>query len=242
LSLNKRKRQPSQGTSEHDVQQSTSTNQLNSTLNTSESAHMSISREERKRLKKIRKDKVRQMEVSGNGDLYAERKHKKKHKCNDELCRHRKHKKRRKHKKHHHEKPVYTNTDDLDNEEQRRLEHLHIVQSSTVQSVSNDSNNNEDDFDFEEYDEDHDNMSHDSASQNGSVTQYEIVQKHEEPKAIKEEKEDTMTSETATESSGSLYVSNRLFLSVYQLLIISFLYLNSNQRNLSRKWRKPINL
>lgn len=34
-------------------------------------------------------------------DANAKR-HKHKHKCGDELCKHRKHKKRRKHKKHHH--------------------------------------------------------------------------------------------------------------------------------------------
>lgn len=47
-------------------------------------------REERKRLKKLHKER--------------EREHKKKYKCYDDLCKHRKHKKRRKHKKHHHEK------------------------------------------------------------------------------------------------------------------------------------------
>lgn len=38
-----------------------------------------------------------------------DKKHKHKHKCGDEFCKHRKHKKRRKHKKHHHrdtESPV----------------------------------------------------------------------------------------------------------------------------------------
>lgn len=170
------------------------------------------------------------METSRNGDHCVERKHKKKHKCYDELCRHRKHKKRRKHKKHHHEKPIYTNADDLDAEEQQRLEHLHIVQSSTVQSVSNDSNNNEDDFEFEEDDDEHDNMSHDSVSQNESVTQYEIVQKREEPKAvnIKEEKEDTMTSETPTESSGSVYVSIRKIWCTHPILRISRKVLKTN--------------
>lgn len=45
-------------------------------------------REERKRLKKLHKER--------------EREHKKKYKCFDDTCKHRKHKKRRKHKKHHH--------------------------------------------------------------------------------------------------------------------------------------------
>lgn len=49
-------------------------------------------------MKKLRKDKLRQLATS---DPNAKR-HKHKHKCGDELCKHRKHKKRRKHKKHHH--------------------------------------------------------------------------------------------------------------------------------------------
>ncbi|XP_055326828.1 protein winged eye isoform X6 [Sitodiplosis mosellana] len=55
---------------------------------------------ERRRLKKLRKDKLRQL--SSNDDPNGKHKHKHKHKCGDELCKHRKHKKRRKHKKHHH--------------------------------------------------------------------------------------------------------------------------------------------
>lgn len=49
-------------------------------------------------MKRLRKDKLRQLVSS---DPNAKR-HKHKHKCGDELCKHRKHKKRRKHKKHHH--------------------------------------------------------------------------------------------------------------------------------------------
>lgn len=49
-------------------------------------------------MKKLRKDKLRQLASS---DPNAKR-HKHKHKCGDDLCKHRKHKKRRKHKKHHH--------------------------------------------------------------------------------------------------------------------------------------------
>lgn len=55
---------------------------------------------ERRRLKKLRKDKMRQL--SSTDDPNAKHKHKHKHKCGDDLCKHRKHKKRRKHKKHHH--------------------------------------------------------------------------------------------------------------------------------------------
>lgn len=49
-------------------------------------------------MKKLRKDRLRQLT---SADPNAKR-HKHKHKCGDELCKHRKHKKRRKHKKHHH--------------------------------------------------------------------------------------------------------------------------------------------
>lgn len=55
---------------------------------------------ERRRLKKIRKDKMRQRQLLNADDPNAKR-HKHKHKCTDETCKHRKHKKRRKHKKHH---------------------------------------------------------------------------------------------------------------------------------------------
>lgn len=51
-------------------------------------------------MKKLRKDKMRQL--SSTDEPNAKHKHKHKHKCGDELCKHRKHKKRRKHKKHHH--------------------------------------------------------------------------------------------------------------------------------------------
>ncbi|XP_053667558.1 protein winged eye [Anopheles marshallii] len=71
--------------------------------------HDEAYREERRRLKKIRKDKLRRL-AANNAELQAAggggpvHKHKKsKSKCYDELCKHRKHKKRRKHKKHHRE-------------------------------------------------------------------------------------------------------------------------------------------
>lgn len=62
------------------------------------------SNRERRRLKKLRKDKMRQL--SSTDEPNAKHKHKHKHKCGDELCKHRKHKKRRKHKKHHHRSAV----------------------------------------------------------------------------------------------------------------------------------------
>lgn len=175
-SLNKRKRPLSQGApSDHEK---TSSNVVDSTIKS----------KERKRLKKIRKDKLRlqsspdHAQDSFQGATMLERKHKKKHKCQDDLCKHRKHKKRRKHKKHHHR--------GLD-EEDRDLQH-HV---QSAMSISNDSNNNE-----EEFDED----------SNESVTQYEIVKKVGEEMVIKDDP-DTMES-SVTESSGSVYVSLKWFL------------------------------
>lgn len=59
---------------------------------------------ERRRLKKLRKDKLRQLSFTDDPNAKHKRKHK--HKCGDELCKHRKHKKRRKHKKHHHNRAI----------------------------------------------------------------------------------------------------------------------------------------
>lgn len=183
-SLNKRKRQSSHVSSDHEQQ----TQQKPSTSICKNENTSVISKEERKRLKKIKKDKNRQMQSSPDhaqdsfGVSSFERKHKKKHKCQDESCKckHRKHKKRRKHKKHHHR--------ELE-EEDRELQH-HV---QSAMSISNDSNNNEEEFDD------------DSLSNNESVTQYEIVKKVDKEMVIKDDP-DTMES-TVTESSGSLYVS-----------------------------------
>ncbi|XP_058130076.1 protein winged eye [Anopheles ziemanni] len=84
--------------------------------------HDEAYREERRRLKKIRKDKLRRLAANNaelatvvasgpsvgsggvGGGSSSSHKHKKsKSKCYDEFCKHRKHKKRRKHKKHHRE-------------------------------------------------------------------------------------------------------------------------------------------
>lgn len=173
-SLNKRKRPLSQGPQSENEKSSTNV------------VDTSVKSKERKRLKKIRKDKLRlQSSPDHAQDSFAassalERKHKKKHKCQDELCKHRKHKKRRKHKKHHHR--------ELD-EEDRDLQH-HV---QSAMSISNDSNNNEEEFD------------EDTLSLNESVTQYEIVKKVDEEMVIKDDP-DTMES-SITESSGSVYVS-----------------------------------
>lgn len=64
---------------------------------------------ERRRLKKLRKDKLRQQQLQNTDDPIAKR-HKHKHKCGDDLCKHRKHKKRRKHKKHHREMMAATDS------------------------------------------------------------------------------------------------------------------------------------
>ncbi|KAG5680222.1 hypothetical protein PVAND_009746 [Polypedilum vanderplanki] len=179
-SLNKRKRQSSHApSSDHDqkiTQQSTN--------------EVSLSREERKRLKKIRKEKNRLQSSPDHAQdsFVVEHKKKKKHKCHDDdLCKHRKHKKRRKknHKKHHHR--------ELE-EEDRELQHH--VQSAMLIS-SNDSNNNEEEFDEE-------------SSLNESVAQYEIVKKVDQEALIKDDP-DTMESSpsTVTESSGSLYTPKK---------------------------------
>lgn len=180
-SLSKRKRQPSHAaSSDHDQK---------SSYSVSEST--SLTKEERKRLKKMRKEKIRLLSSPDHAQdsftaALEQRKHKKKHKCQDELCKHRKHKKRRKHKKHHHR--------ELE-EEDRELQHH--VQSAMLIS-SNDSNNNEEEFD------------EDSLSLNESVTQYEIVKKVDRDVSIKDDP-DTMES-SVTESSGSLYVSVNLLI------------------------------
>lgn len=91
---------------------------------------------ERRRLKKLRKDKLRQMSLQSSTDDPSVKRHKHKQKCGDELCKHRKHKKRRKHKKHHHRE---TNA---------------IVESPTNSSNKNDEYEFDDDEDDEEADAD----------------------------------------------------------------------------------------
>ncbi|KAL1394802.1 hypothetical protein pipiens_002978 [Culex pipiens pipiens] len=84
--------------------------------------HDDAYREERRRLKKIRKDKLRRLAAT-NAEVPAasagHKSHKKKSKCYDELCKHRKHKKRRKHKKHHresHQQDVPSSPDAVDDD------------------------------------------------------------------------------------------------------------------------------
>lgn len=154
-------------------------------------------------MKKMRKDKTRLIESSMNDEAQDshnvaksfEKKHKKKHKCRDDVCGHRKHKKRRKHKKHHHR-----NSDEEDRELQNHVQN--------AMSISNDSNNNEEEFEEE-----------DSMSLDDSVTQYEIVKKVDSELNIKEDdhhESNTMES-SITESSGSLYVSEiRILSEIFQ--------------------------
>lgn len=119
LSLNKRKQRTSgQASGSADTERSaaivsTSNNCFRIQDDVSKSP---LDRDERRRLKKLRKDKLRQQQQlltaetvgrqSPNTIDAAERiKHRHKHKCTgvgEETCKHRKHKKRRKHKKHHH--------------------------------------------------------------------------------------------------------------------------------------------
>lgn len=80
---------------------------------------------ERRRLKKLRKDKMRQIQLQNVDDPMIKR-HKHKHKCGDDLCKHRKHKKRRKHKKHHRES-------------------MATIDSPSTSSIKKESNEDEDD-------------------------------------------------------------------------------------------------
>ncbi|EAT49004.1 AAEL000015-PA [Aedes aegypti] len=132
LSLGKRKRQPSiseVGTAGTTTTGTTASAPLAATATTSSTTttitttncfavvsdrtdkrvHDDAYREERRRLKKIRKDKLRRL-AANNAEL-STHKHKKKSKCYDEYCKHRKHKKRRKHKKHHREHDVPSSPD-----------------------------------------------------------------------------------------------------------------------------------
>lgn len=132
LSLGKRKRQPSvsevgtagtttAGTTASAPLAATATTSSTTTITTTncfavvsdrtdKRAHDDAYREERRRLKKIRKDKLRRL-AANNAELASAHKHKKKSKCYDEYCKHRKHKKRRKHKKHHREHDVPSSPD-----------------------------------------------------------------------------------------------------------------------------------
>lgn len=152
---------------------------------------------ERRRLKKLRKDKIRQL--SSIDDPNAKR-HKHKHKCGDDLCKHRKHKKRRKHKKHHHRNELNA-IDDPSN------------------GVITKTEDNPDEGDF---DEDYENESGDSretvkAAENSTIDNIKsLVAKNNITKSvnIKINKitwplDEDMISSITEDSSGSSYVSQQ---------------------------------
>ncbi|XP_035895229.1 protein winged eye isoform X3 [Anopheles stephensi] len=146
--------------------------------------HDEAYREERRRLKKIRKDKLRRL-AANNAELAANgaggtgvHKHKKsKSKCYDEFCKHRKHKKRRKHKKHHRE----------------------TVAPSSPEGTAADATGSMDD----------DISQGDSASQTAGQFSPRPVQQEGPTFGPTAEKEDNLTEEevssSVTESSGSYY-------------------------------------
>lgn len=97
LTLGKRKRSKENSANESTNLDSTgpSTSGLQNNKDDKDAAH-----KERRRLKKLRREsKVKSTDLSPDAN---EKRHKHKHKCGEEFCKHRKHKKRRKHKKHHH--------------------------------------------------------------------------------------------------------------------------------------------
>lgn len=165
---------------------------------------------ERRRLKKLRKDKLRQLSLQSSTDDPSVKRHKHKQKCGDELCKHRKHKKRRKHKKHHH----------------RELDA--VVESPTNSSNKNDEYEFEDDDDDDDEEADADSVEHNTVakvtSASGNTTKKStaknshaksvnikinklMVKDHNEVFDVKDE---VLTEEdVAEDSSGSSYVSSR---------------------------------
>uniref|UniRef100_A0A1B0CBB3 Putative bah domain protein n=1 Tax=Lutzomyia longipalpis TaxID=7200 RepID=A0A1B0CBB3_LUTLO len=119
LSLGKRKRGSSHGNQERDpLNQGPGNSSMNDTSVShrdmaSSSKTSKEAQRERRRLKKLRKSKLKRLAMEKNQE--QERKHRRKYKCGDEFCKHRKHKKRRKHKKHHHRDTEHSspNEDDI---------------------------------------------------------------------------------------------------------------------------------
>uniref|UniRef100_A0A1Q3FIA0 Putative phd finger transcription factor n=1 Tax=Culex tarsalis TaxID=7177 RepID=A0A1Q3FIA0_CULTA len=156
------------------------------TTSSDKRVHDDAYREERRRLKKIRKDKLRRLAATNAEHptaTSAHKSHKKKSKCYDDLCKHRKHKKRRKHKKHH-------------RESHQQQQHQDVPSSPDAGAVDDDISQG------------------DSASQTAegppfSPASTTTTDKPEEPEFNPSLKEDTMTEEEAessiTESSGSYY-------------------------------------
>lgn len=151
---------------------------------------------ERRRLKKLRKDRLKQLATgssidSANNDL--EKKHKHKHKCSDEFCKHRKHKKRRKHKKHSHRDAGTPTTD-------------HIGNGNTNEPIAIvDDDEDDDDADTERTD-------NSDNAQNGFPVPVEEKSSVPANPFVTEMKEETLTeddvaSSITEDSSGSSYVS-----------------------------------
>lgn len=168
---------------------------------------------ERRRLKKLRKDKLRQLSLQSSTDDPSVKRHKHKQKCGDELCKHRKHKKRRKHKKHHH----------------RELDA--VVESPTNSSNKNDEYEFDDDDDDDDEEADADSMEHSSVAKVTSASENTTKKStaknsHDKPVNIKINKllvkdqndvfdikdeiltEEDVASSITEDSSGSSYVSS----------------------------------
>jgi hypothetical protein len=177
------------------------------TISSSSGSHHDAYREERRRMKKIRRDKQRQLAAAaaaaganecdsppnntspdGTPET-AERKHKKKHKCIDEFCKHRRHKKRRKHKKHHHrEDSSSATTPELEVSRDESMSH-HDSLSPEEEITQDDSVSQTGNFEVEIKKDDSDEMD-------------------EKPMKKKEKFEaDEDVASSVTESSGSIYVS-----------------------------------
>lgn len=178
---------------------------------------MNFSFRERRRLKKLRKDKLRhQLSVQSSTDDQSLKRHKHRQKCTDELCKHRKHKKRRKHKKHHH----------------REL-------GTSVESPTHSNNSKHDEYEFDE-DDDVDNslplktimttiepkttpvkpiVASSNLLKAVSIKLPKLsakeIKKEIEPKEVANVKDEVLTEEDITssvteDSSGSSYVSTYL--------------------------------
>lgn len=153
---------------------------------------MHIYNRERRRLKKLRKDRVRQLSTANET---ATKRHKHKHKCGEELCKHRKHKKRRKHRKHHHR----TGSDAVDG------------QSEELQELD-DQNGTESDLPIDDEQDSVDSLQtvrHRSSSAKNSLRALaagNVSANHSKTKVQWSTDEDIASSITE-DSSGSSYVS-----------------------------------
>lgn len=126
--------------------------------------------------------------------LDADKKHKHKHKCSDDLCKHRKHKKRRKHKKYRHgsQSPETIKQEEEEEEEEEGDDEEEGGENEIEQRTPTKERN-----------KNADGSSTNNERSNKPSKEIEVL-----PINVKEE---TMTEDdeasTMTESSGSLYVS-----------------------------------